>query len=173
MPSNSTTSHKTRSSDLDNPEGDRFWRNVRRADPSTCWEWTGSRMTRGYGQFWYLGAPAGAHRVAYTLSHGPIPEGQHILHRCDNRLCCNPDHLSAGSHADNMQDAASKKRLSVPRPNRHRLTTAQLQEVDALLAAGVKRVRIADRFGVSKSWVSLYARGLRRQYDRKPLGRTA
>lgn len=167
MPAKNSTSCKTRSVVLENPETDRFWKNVRVASPSACWEWTGSRSANGrYGQFWYLGAPVGAHRIAYTLTQGAVPSGASVMHRCDNPICCNPDHLSVGSHTDNMRDASRKGRLGVPRPHAQRLTPAQLAEIDGLLAAGMKQIQIAERYGVTRSWVSLYAKGKRRQYDR-------
>ncbi len=45
-----------------------------------------------------------AHRLAYEFTHGPIPEGQEIRHQCHNRVCCNPEHMLLGSHAENVQD---------------------------------------------------------------------
>lgn len=177
-------SHKSSSSDYVNtatPQfwaavAARFWTKVRRGRAGACWLWTGSVYGRPgfkYGQF-VISFPDGterhdgAHRVAWTLTRGPIPAGGYICHTCDIPLCCNPAHLFLGTHKVNMRDAAAKKRFSVPRPGRQKLTPAQLSEIDALLRAGVKRNEIAARFGVSKAWVSLYAHGKRRQYDRKP-----
>jgi HNH endonuclease len=63
------------------------------SDPSGCWTWTGGK-TEGYGQVWFLGRMRRAHRVIFELLVGPILKGMSLHHKCQNRLCCNPDHLS-------------------------------------------------------------------------------
>ena len=96
----------------------RFFEKVKK-DSSGCWLWTGAIYASGYGQF-YNGADtrAGAkgahmelaHRVAYKLRYGEIPEGMLVLHTCDVRHCVNPDHLFLGTHKDNTQDMIKKGR---------------------------------------------------------------
>lgn len=157
----------------------RFWAKVRRADADACWLWVASAFKGGYGQFTAMSAGGDsrkqvhlyAHRVAWIVTHGDIPQGMCVLHRCDTPKCCNPDHLFLGTQDDNMKDAARKGRLSVPRPSRHKVTTAQLAEIDALLAGGVIQADIARRYGLSRGWVCSYAKGARRQYDRSALQR--
>lgn len=92
-----------------------FWSRVDIQSPEACWEWIGSRTTRGYGQFYIpeLGTKS-AHRIAYTLVCGDIPEGLLVCHSCDNPPCCNPTHLWTGTWKDNSQDMLNK--------NRHRAT---------------------------------------------------
>jgi hypothetical protein len=85
-----------------------FWSFVKKLGPNHCWEWTTSKFHDGYGNFRNLRA----HRIAYTLLNGPIPEGLHCLHKCDNRKCCNPDHLFLGTNDDNMRDKCQKNRQS-------------------------------------------------------------
>jgi hypothetical protein len=164
-------SHKTRSFDLGKPEAARFWGRVQRGAGDACWLWTGSRMTRGYGQVYWGNGPKGAHRVAWELSHGPIPEGQHILHRCDVPACVNPDHLFIGTHTENMKDAATKGRLHAPRPGRQKLTDAQIDDIAALVQSGMKRYLVAARYGVSKGFVSGVMNGTRRQWRQAPAQR--
>lgn len=82
-----------------------------------CWLWKGSHGRNGYGQFKAFGKMVAAHRFAFELYKGPIPFGGHILHACDNKLCVNPEHLRAGSHAENMAEAAQRGRM--PRGARH------------------------------------------------------
>jgi len=77
-----------------------------------CWLWTGCVTTFGYG-FYRWKKPnkmVHTHRIAWELEHGPIPEGMHVLHKCDVRPCCNPAHLWLGTHQENMADMRAKGR---------------------------------------------------------------
>ncbi len=148
----------------------RFWAKVDRCAPDACWLWTGAGVPNGHG-FLGLGKrpdyqPYYAHRIAWTITHGTIPDGIAVLHRCDVRRCCNASHLFLGTQGDNVRDASAKGHLMVSRPRGHKVTTEQLAQIDRLLADWVPQVRIAEQFGVSKAWISTYARGFRRQYDR-------
>lgn len=75
-----------------------------------CWLWHGIRSAsgKGYGQIKVFGKMVSAHRFAYQLYRGPIGDGLHVLHSCDNKICVNPDHLSLGSHAENMRQAGER-----------------------------------------------------------------
>jgi hypothetical protein len=73
---------------------------------TACIEWQGARQPKGYG----VVGKRGAHRVMYELVYGPIPEGAHILHSCDNPPCVNPLHLRAGSNAQNQAEKAARGR---------------------------------------------------------------
>jgi hypothetical protein len=84
---------------------------VRREELGPCWEWGGMRDKNGYGRISVNKVPALAHRVMYRESGRVIPEGLGLLHACDNPPCINPDHLSPGTHLENMQDAARKGRM--------------------------------------------------------------
>lgn len=75
-----------------------------------CVIWLGSMGGRRYGSLKVNGRVERAHRVSWTAAKGAIPEGMHVLHRCDVPLCINPDHLFLGTHADNMADKEAKAR---------------------------------------------------------------
>jgi hypothetical protein len=83
---------------------------------SGCWEWRLRKDAGGYGRLKIqMGSRSSfrmeaAHRYAYSIFVGPIPDGMNVLHRCDNPPCCNPDHLFVGTQQDNMRDMHAKGR---------------------------------------------------------------
>jgi hypothetical protein len=86
----------------------RFWSKV--DVTGDCWLWMASLGTAGYGQFAYRGRMRGAHRVAWELTHGPIPDGLFVRHICDTKLCVRPDHLELGTQAENVRDMHKRGR---------------------------------------------------------------
>ena len=87
-----------------------------KVDPLTeCHLWQGSLTVSGYAQIRYRGQPQVAHRLAWTLKHGPIPKGMDVCHRCDVRHCINPDHHFLDSRSGNMRDFALKRRARIER----------------------------------------------------------
>jgi hypothetical protein len=91
------------------PAAERFWAKVDASGP--CWLWTASLIPFGYGQF---GAESGvnvrAHRFAYELLVGPIPEGMQLDHLCRVRHCVNPDHLEPVTHKEHMRRSVRARR---------------------------------------------------------------
>ena len=91
-----------------------FWSQVKKDVAGGCWTWTGKTIKGGYGD--YRVSVDGqsrhviAHRWAWTETHGEIPPGMFVLHRCDNPPCVNPAHLFLGSHRENMADMVAKGR---------------------------------------------------------------
>jgi len=89
---------------------ERFWNKISKTE--TCWNWVANKTNTGYG----LLRPGGqapkklAHRISWEIHRGPIPEGLHVLHRCDNPACVNPDHLFLGDMRANMKDMYAKGR---------------------------------------------------------------
>lgn len=87
----------------------RYWSKVKPV-PSGCWEWQGPLHKTGYAYLKWNGKISRINRHAYEMHKGLIPDGLHVMHSCDNRCCVNPDHLSVGTHRENMQDMGRKGR---------------------------------------------------------------
>lgn len=115
-----------------------------------CWLWRGALSDGGYGRY---GEHQRAHRVAYELYRGPIPEGFFVCHTCDVRHCVNPAHLFLGTAQDNIADMVAKGRSRGPRgelQGRCRLTES---DVRAIYAASGNYVDIGHGYGISAEHV--------------------
>src|SRR4051812_32410851 len=101
----------------------RFWAKVDRNTTSECWPWTGYVMPNGYGHFSATRATRWlAHRYAYELLVGEIPDGMHLDHLCRNRRCVNPAHLEVVTQAENNRRASAVRRPKSRCDHGHEMT---------------------------------------------------
>jgi predicted XRE-type DNA-binding protein len=131
----------------------RFLSKVKHVE-SGCHEWQAGLARGGYGKFQH-GKTMQAHRASYQFFKGNIPEGMCVMHKCDNRLCVNPEHLMIGTLTDNIADMDSKGR----RGTKSRLTRAQAAEILNLVGTGLSQQQIGDMFGVDQTTISRIALG--------------
>ena len=101
-------------------------------DDQGCWNWKRRLTAKGYGEASFGRKKVRSHRYAFEVWRGPISDGLMVLHSCDNRACCNPDHLRTGTALDNARDAVARNRLPKTRrkkaqsaPNKARPVAAQ------------------------------------------------
>lgn len=119
-----------------------------------CWIWTAAINGRGYGVFSLVDRRARiASRVAWRLYNGSVPDGLEVMHKCDHRACVNPDHLSLGTHAENMEDMTIKRRQSYGESRWSAKLTEQ-KVVEIRESAQSAKV-LSKKYGVSKPTIYL------------------
>jgi len=121
---------------------------------SDCWLWLGCRNAAGYGRISIGRKATGrkAHRVAWELFRGEIPEGAYVLHSCDNPACVNPKHLFLGTQNDNLKDMRDKGRGSAPPVHlgeaHHNVKFSKEVALGIIKSSGSLR-ELANQYGVS------------------------
>lgn len=147
------------------PVVDRFWRQVKKDEG--CWLWSAATDQDGYGVF--RGIIGGemytkAHRFSYALHTGEIlPDGIVVMHSCDNPRCVNPDHLSVGSHRDNMLDKIAKDRANIPKATLAPVSILTFEQVSAIVFDARPYTQIAADYGVSSATIGV----IKKQYRGK------
>lgn len=131
-----------------------------------CWIWKGVIGTRGYGK---IGSKDLAHRRAYEYAFGNIPKDKLICHKCDNKLCVNPDHFFLGSIAENMKDKVNKNRQAKgSKISSSKLTEENVLEIRRMRIDGKEYQEIADKFGVVWDTIKIICKN--RQWKHVGLG---
>lgn len=136
--------------------------NRSRVTESGCIEWTGALMHQGYGHINWNGKIHRTHRLSYAATKGEIAGGIVICHKCDNPACINPDHLFAGTKADNSADMAKKKRSTIGERNpMAKIDASVVHEIRVLGKTGMLQKDIGSKFGITREAVGLIIRGER------------
>ena len=143
-----------------------FKKNIKKTD--YCWIWQGTTDKDGYGKFssdWLR-----AHRFSWELHNNKkIPKGMFVLHSCDNPPCVNPEHLSLGTHKDNMRDAKRKGRKYVKDfigsdNNNAKLKEKQVKKIKNMIKNKIKDAEIAKEYNVTPGCIATIRRGERWQH---------
>jgi hypothetical protein len=141
-----------------------FWSKVDKSTLSGCWEWVDYRRNN-YGMVFVDGKVLAAHRVSWILSRGSIPDGQGVLHHCDNPPCVNPSHLFLGTNGDNNRDRHAKGR-SYKIAIRYgedsyssKLTVAQVVQIKIALASGCGTSELGRLYGVNHMTIHAIKKG--------------
>lgn len=151
--------------DITTEDQERFWDLVNKGQgENDCWVWTGLRNTKNYGVFSFTeGGSRSSHRVSYAIANGLVPAGMLVCHKCDNRPCCNPDHLFLGTNDDNMADAARKGRRGLGRGDhnfRAKLTEEKAKEALSEYRAGATQTALQKKYGLAPATVHDLVHGI-------------
>lgn len=133
------------------------WGNTIPEPNSGCLLWLGAVHCNGYGQYTHKRRSYLAHRLAWQEANGrPVPAGMLVCHKCDVRLCVNPDHLFLGTHAENIADMVAKGRQG--RGSRHSQAKLTVSQVLAIRADGRSQRAIAMDYGVTQTQIGMIQR---------------
>lgn len=148
-----------------------FWARVDIRGEDECWPWTRTPSQK-YGKYnlmtddgWKL---VSAHRMAYELANGSIPNGMYVCHSCDNPRCCNPAHLWTGTNSDNQIDSVAKGRFRGGPPisrcgtehHSNKLSEAQVFDIRREFDSGASQRDLVAKYGVNKSMIHKIVRRL-------------
>lgn len=142
---------------------ERFELHLNKTD--SCWLWVGGVNGRGYGNFHYNGTTVSAHRASWELFKGSIPEGLHVLHKCDVKNCVNPDHLFVGTRSDNMKDKVNKGRDADRSGTRNPMAKFSDELIVSIKLTGKTKsyAKLAVDYGMSEKHVRDILQGVKRK----------
>lgn len=151
---------------------DRFWRNIDKNGRenehiSRCWKWCGTKNEKGYGKIYVIDKPIKAHRYSYALQNPygitlDEMEGCDCCHECDNRECCNPDHLFLGDRHDNIYDKCNKNRqVKGEKCRSAKLNEAQVIEIrNRYRNEKISYSKLATEYEVTRTIISRIIRNI-------------
>ena len=135
---------------------DRLWEKILLGDPNECWPWQAAVTKAGYGIIWSTSGYILAHRAIYQSLKGIIPQEMQVCHKCDNRRCCNPNHLFLGTPKDNTHDMIAKgrakhdKNLRGEKHGMAKLSQKDVVKIRELYATGFySQYELGRQFGVT------------------------
>lgn len=137
---------------------DRFWSKIEIRGEDECWEWKKCLNEHGYGVFRHKGISQLSNRMTWFIVKGRFPSSC-VLHKCDNRKCCNPSHLFLGTRKDNAVDMVSKKRNKTPFGRGEEHIQSVLKEEDVVnvlrlfFSDKIKKKKISEITGIKYSGI--------------------
>jgi len=136
-----------------------FWSHVDIQSEHECWNWKLSKDRYGYGKVSIDQVNYITHRVAYEIINGDIPKGKHILHSCDNSICCNPSHLKCGTRFENMQEMVERGRQGKVKTNPRKLNLEIAESIRNDFRSGLSKHSLAKKYNISRKHVRDILRG--------------
>lgn len=128
---------------------DRFWNNVNVGEVWECWNWKLSTDRYGYGKVKISHGCYISHRAAYEMHHGSIPDEKHILHSCDNPICCNPNHLHPGTRSENMQEMIRRGRHGKGYTYKAKMTREKVDMLKIDFNSGMSKHALSRKYNIS------------------------
>lgn len=136
---------------------ERFWNKIDKKSIDLCWNWKASKTKQGYGKLIYKNKTTIknllAHRISYTIHHNEIPKHLIICHKCNNKLCCNPNHLYAGNHKQNCNDsikAGTHFKLTSKIGIEHHDSKLKEHEVIEIIKSKLSLSELSNKYKVTK-----------------------
>jgi HNH endonuclease len=150
---------------MDKEQTERFLSRISIGRDEDCWEWQRG-LNSGYGWFHITpGVGRMAHRLSWEMEHGPIPAGLIILHHCDNPKCCNPAHMSVGTHGENAADRDAKGRLPCGEQRAQTLLSDErVGDMALLRGIGMTYAELGRLFGISSETAWRNLNGMRAKH---------
>lgn len=132
-----------------------------------CWIWTGAREKVGYGSVRFRSAAIRASRLSFLVFNGPIPEHRFVCHKCDNKLCVNPEHLHLGDPLSNSKEAYDRGLMPVGETHHWaKFDNIAIEEARKLYSTGTyKQSDLAKLFGTSQSYMCRVLNGQRHKHN--------
>lgn len=132
----------------------RFHSYYKKNNKNGCWEWQRAKAKSfGHGLYSRNQKTIMAHRASWEIHCGKIPDKKCVLHKCDNPICVNPNHLFLGSRAENVSDMVSKKRNSWAKGEAHGKTRLSGSDVSKIYLSSMTAKDLSKRYKIGETTV--------------------